>query len=107
MQYPNYSQSPPSGQDMAASHLTSTRQQIIDSLFSKITPDGKREETLITHLKVWEDGAPDMAVGRTDIDGRKTRYLLLAGEYVFRIRMWPEPDYRFERSQQNWPSLPS
>ena len=80
MEYPTYSQSPPSGQTMASAQPISTRQQIIDSLFSKITPDGQREETLITHLKVWEDGAPDTAVGPTDIDGRKTRYLLLAGK---------------------------
>lgn len=107
MQYPNHSQSPPSGQNMAASQPISTRQQIIDSLFSKIGPDGQREETLITHLKVWEDGAPDMVVGPTDIDGRKIRYLLLAGEYVFRMRMSSGPDYRFPRSKQNRPSLPS
>ncbi|GHJ89203.1 hypothetical protein NliqN6_5605 [Naganishia liquefaciens] len=85
MEYPTYSQSPPSGQTMASAQPISTRQQIIDSLFSKITPDGQREETLITHLKVWEDGAPDTAVGPTDIDGRKTRYLLLAVSKTGRV----------------------
>lgn len=80
MQYPNYSQSPPSGHNMSSAQPAPIRQQIIDSLFSKIGPDGQREETLITHLKVSEDGGPDTVVGPTDIDGRKTRYLLLAGE---------------------------
>jgi hypothetical protein len=46
----------------------------------KIAPDGQREETLITHLKVWEDGGPEAAMAPTDTDGKKVRYLLLAGE---------------------------
>jgi hypothetical protein len=55
------------------------RQQIIESLFNKIGPDGQREETLIAHLKVWEDATPGTMVGPTDMDGRKQRYLMLAG----------------------------
>lgn len=55
------------------------RQQIVDSLFNKLGPDGQREETLITYIKVWEDSVPGMAIGPTDTEGRKSRYLLLAG----------------------------
>jgi hypothetical protein len=65
---------------MSSSQPAPIRQQIIDSLFSKIAPDGQREETLITHLKVWEDGGPEAAMAPTDTDGKKVRYLLLAGE---------------------------
>lgn len=64
------------------------RQQIVDSLFNKVGPDGQREETLITYLKVWEDSAPGAAIGPKDTEGVKNRYLMLAGL----SKLWRSPD---------------
>lgn len=73
-------QQQPSAQSMPQTQPAPVRQQIIDSLFSKVGADGQREETMITYLKVWEDSVPGMAIGPTDTEGRKNRYLLLAGK---------------------------
>jgi hypothetical protein len=64
---------------MPQAQTVPVRQQIVDSLFNKLGSDGQREETLITFIKVWEDSVPGIAIGPTDIEGRKSRYLLLAG----------------------------
>lgn len=73
-----------------------TRQQIIQSLFSRRGPDGSLEETYIAHLKVWED-APDDAArppggggGKSieDVAGKKARYLMLAGEFSADGSVW-------------------
>lgn len=72
-------QQPPASQHNPQPQAVPLRQQIVDSLFNKVGPDGQREETLITYLKVWEDSVPGVAIGPTDTEGRKNRYLLLAG----------------------------
>lgn len=61
--------------------LPDTKQQIVTSLFSKRSPDGSLEETYIAHLKIWEDVPQDArsGVGNNYDDGRKARYLMLAG----------------------------
>ncbi len=56
-----------------------TRSQIISSLFNRRSDDGVLDETYIAHLKIWEDG-PAGQGNQAEDGGRKSRYLLLAGE---------------------------
>lgn len=57
-----------------------TRQQIINSLFNRRAEDGVLDETYIAHLKIWEDSPPGEVPVNAEDAGRKSRYLMLAGQ---------------------------
>ena len=47
----------------------STRERIIQSVFSKRNASGNLEESYVAHIKIWEDA---------DAGARKPRYILLS-----------------------------